>query len=144
VVIQEARRPTSKRPVAKLLRDLRDDLGTLFRQEVRLARTEVAEQAARAGRDLGKLAAAGLLAHAGLLMLLVACSLGIGALILAAGLSSGLSLGLGFAITGILAAAVGLALLQTASKELRSRNLVPRQTVESLRENKEWIKEKVS
>jgi hypothetical protein len=145
MVVQETRQhATPSRSIAQLLRDLRDELARLFRQEILLARSEVAEQTSRAGRNLGKLVVGGLVAYAGLLMLLVACAIAVRSGLLAAGLAPWLALALGFLVTGAIVGAIGYVLVQACVKELGTTSLVPRQTVESLRENKEWVKEKVS
>ncbi len=137
------REGVASRPISALFRDLREEIATLFRQEVELARTEVSERIGSTAKDLGRLAMGGFVAYAGVLLLLVAVSILIGYALLST-FSAGIAYTLGFAIVGLVFAIIGYALIRTCLSNLSSRNLLPQQTVESLRDNKEWIKEKVS
>ncbi len=113
------------------------DVQNLARQEVALAKQEIREElntAKEAGTKLG--IAIGVLAVGGL-FLLVALALGIAALL-------GWLPWTGFAIVGVVFAIVGYVLLSSAQKQVKQVNPVPQQTVDTMKENAEWIKERTT
>jgi hypothetical protein len=132
------------RTLADLLKELRDESIRLFRQEINLAKTEMSEKASLAGRNVAYLATGGAIAYAGLLLVLVAAAAGLYAAFVAAGLSHMISGWLAPLIVGGVVLAIGYGLVQKAISTLRSESLTPERTVESLRDDKNWIKEKVS
>jgi hypothetical protein len=68
----------SRPSVGELLADVSQDVTTLLRQEVELAKAEVKQSATRAGKGAGMFAGAGLAGHMVLLFLSVAAWWGIG------------------------------------------------------------------
>lgn len=64
--------------LGELLSDITTDLSTLLRQEVELAKAEVKQSAARAGKGAGMLAGAGVAGHFVLLFISIALWWGIG------------------------------------------------------------------
>jgi len=71
--------PTDSRPsVGELISEVTEDLGTLMRQEVELAKAELRLSATRAGKGAGLLAGAGVSGHMALLFASVAAWWGIG------------------------------------------------------------------
>ena len=125
-----------ERSLGELFGELARETGTLVRQEVELAKTEMTHRATRAGRDLGSLAVGGAIAYAGFLTLLAAL---VGALADA----FDMPLWLAALIVGVVVAAVGYLLVQRGLTALRSHGLAPRQTFETLKEDVEWAKEQV-
>jgi uncharacterized membrane protein YqjE len=117
----------------ELLGELGQKTGTLVRQEVQLARTELSAQANRAARELAVLAVAGALALAGLLGVLAA---------IVVALAAALPLWLAALIVGGVVLAAGLALLQRGMGRLRRMDPLPR-TVETLRDDKALLQEHV-
>jgi hypothetical protein len=127
-----------------LLRELRDEALLLFRQEVRLAKTEAVEKGSQLGREVVKLAIGGGIALAGGLALIAAlCVLAFVGLD-AAGLSTGTAAWLGPAIVGTIITAIGAIMLLKARNNIKQMDLAPRETVASLKEDKEWTKEKLT
>lgn len=61
-----------ERPLGELFTDLVRETGALVRQEVQLAKAEVTQSAAQAGRAAGLMAAGGAVAYAGLLAIIAA------------------------------------------------------------------------
>jgi hypothetical protein len=55
--------PDSRASVGELFSEVAEDLSTLLRQEVELAKAEVRQSASRAGKGAGLLAGAGLSGH---------------------------------------------------------------------------------
>src|SRR5690606_13186386 len=131
------------RSIADLLRELRDESVNLFRQEVTLAKTEMSQKASRTGRNVGYLAAGGMVAFLGAIFMLF----GITALIymgmVAAGLEHMHAGGLAPMIVGLVVAVIGYSLIQKALSTLKHESLVPEKTAQSLQEDKQWMQAKV-
>ncbi len=127
--------PRDERSLGELFAELARETGTLVRQEVELAKTEMTHKASRAGRDIGFLAVGGLVAYAGILALLAAAVLGL--------VAAGLDAWLAALIVGLIVAAAGYALVQRGLTALKREELAPRQTVETLKEDAQWAKEQV-
>lgn len=106
------------------------DLSELLRKEVQLAKLEITQEVARAGKGAGMLGAAGIAAGAGGLFLTIALAFAIG---------SAVGLGWGFAIVGLLHLVAAGALAVTGKKGL-SRLGPPRQTIESVKDDLDWAK----
>ena len=125
-----------ERSLGELFGELARETGTLVRQEVELAKSEMTQRATRAGRDVGSLAVGGAVAYAGFLTLLAA---------LVAGLVDAFDMPVWLAalIVGMVVAVVGYLLVQRGLSALRSHGLAPRQTIETLKEDVEWAKEQV-
>ena len=134
---------TGSSVIGSLLADLREEGSTLLRQEVALAKAELGEKAAQAGRSALQVATAGAVAYAGLIVLLI----GIGHLahqgLIAAGLDPALAQWLGFVLVGAVVALVGWSMLASAKKTLRAQNLKPRETIGSLRDTRRWAENKI-
>jgi hypothetical protein len=120
--------------LGQLFSDLVAETRTLVRQEVALARTEVTENAKRAGRHVG-------VAAAGALVLLL------GALPIIAGLVIALGHQIGYAtsafIVGVIFVAIGAVVTMKALNALKSESLKPEQTTQQIKETKEWAKQQV-
>jgi len=128
-----------ERSIGQLLKELRDETSTLLRQEVDLAKTEIAEKASRTGKNLGSLALGGSVAFLGALALLAAVIYGLTSL-LNQFMSVGVAIWLAPLIVGLVLAAIGYSLVQKALATLRQESLTPRRTTQTLQENKEWLK----
>jgi len=124
------------RSLGELFAELARETSTLVRQEVQLARDEVSQQVARVGRNIGALVAGGAVVYAGLLAIIAAVILLLGDL--------GLSWWLAALLVGVVVAGIGAALVARAITALKQTDLVPHQTVETLREDQEWVKEQTS
>jgi len=117
--------------VGQLISDISDDLSKLFRQEVELAKAEVKREAAKAGKAAGMLGGAGFAGYLTVLLLSFAVVFGLGNVI---------DLGWAFLIVAVVWAAVGAVLYVTGRKKLRAVDPMPRKTVETLREDAQWLK----
>jgi uncharacterized membrane protein YqjE len=131
------------RSLGQLLKQLTREVSTLLRQEVELAKTEMSEKASRVGANLGSLALGGGVAFLGALALLAAAIYGLTAL-LDGFLSLRIAVWLAPLIIGLVLAAAGYFLVRKALERLKGESIVPRKTTQSLREDKEWLKQKVS
>lgn len=123
------------RSLGELFADLARDMGTLLRQEVALARTELTAKASRLGQDVALLAVGGLIAYAGLLAI-------IGAVIIVLA-ANGVPWWLAALLVGLVAAGIGYFLVQKGLTALRREGLTPRQTIDSLKEDAQWAKEQI-
>lgn len=121
------------RSLGELFAELSRETSTLVRQEVALARTELTAKASQVGRDVGFLAMGGAVAYAGLLAIIAGIIILIGDLIDNMWLSA--------LIVGLIIAGIGYYLVQKGLSDLKNANLAPEQTIESLKENKEWVQE---
>jgi hypothetical protein len=128
-------RVRSGRPVAALLSDLAGETSTLVRQEIALFKAELSEKLTRMGVGAAALAAGGVIAFSGWLALVAAAILGLSH-VLAPWLSA---LIIGILVIGL---AAGLALF--GKSRLKADALVPRRTLNSLREDQAWIRDQVS
>jgi predicted lipid-binding transport protein (Tim44 family) len=121
-----------EQPVGELLKQLSQETGTLVRQELALARAELAEkgQAAKTG--------GGLFAGAGLVGLLAAGAL---TTCLIAALATGMDVWLAALIVAVVYAAVAGALATIGRDRLaQATPAVPQQTQHSVKEDVEWAK----
>jgi hypothetical protein len=131
----ETPRSQSARPVAALLSDLASETGQLVQQELALFKAEMQEKLGRLGQGAGALAAGGLIAFSGWLALVAAAILG---------LSYVLAPWLAALIVGLVVIALGAGLLFFGKSRLDADALVPRRTLNSLREDEAWIREQLS
>jgi hypothetical protein len=124
------------RSLGELLGDLAQQTATLARQEVELAKTEMTEKASRVGRNLGFLAIGGAVAYAGFLAILAALIVALAA--------NGVPWWLAALLVGVVVAGVGYVLVQKGLAALKREELAPRQTIETLKEDKDWAKEQIT
>ena len=130
--------------VADLFKELRDEGTALFRQEVQLAKQEISEKLSRLGRNVGYLVAGSLVAYAGVIVVLLALSALLYMGLVAAGLSHMVSGWLAPLIVGLVVAIIGFALVKKAQHTLSEESTFPERTAQSLREDKQWMQEKVT
>lgn len=120
------------RSIGELFAELARETSTLVRQEVQLAKTELTQKATSAGKDAAMIGAGGAVAYAGLLALIAALIIGIG---------NFMPMWLSALIVGLLVVGIGYALIQSGLSALKRVDPTPRETIDSLKEDKEWAKE---
>jgi hypothetical protein len=130
--------------IVDLLKNLRDDTTTLVRDEISLAKTEISEKIASAARNVRYLAAGALVAYAALIIILQGISLLLRDLFISAGMNPASASLLGFLIVGAVVGVVGAILIVKALNTLKKEPLTPTKTAETLKEDKEWVQNKVS
>jgi len=129
--------PTAAGPsLGELFGVLLKDTTTLVRQEMTLAKAELGEKAAKIGRNVGLLAAGGAVAYAGMLAVLAA--------IISLLAHAGMSWWAAALLVGVVVAAVGGILVSQGLNALKHEDLAPRQTLETLREDTQWIKDRAA
>jgi Putative Actinobacterial Holin-X, holin superfamily III len=127
-------RPKAERSLATLLSDLAAETILLIRQEVALFKAELGEKFSRAGKGATAVAVGALVAYSGWLAL-------VAAMVLA--LSLALPAWLAAMVIGILIIAIGGGLALIGKSRLDARALVPRRTIRTLREDEEWLKDRL-
>jgi hypothetical protein len=120
------------RSLGELFSALAADTGTLVRQEVELAKTEMTQKATRVGKDIGFLLAGGAVAYAGFLAILAAIAIGLGQL--------GLPWWVATLLVGLVVAVIGGFLVMRGISALRQETPLPQQTIDTLKEDAEWAK----
>lgn len=121
------------RSLGDLFADLTRETTTLVRQEVQLARTEITQKASSMARDVALIAAGGAVIYAGFLALLAGVIMALTAI--------GVPGWLAAFLVGIVVALAGYFLVQRGREALKRTNLVPEKTIETLKEDAEWIKQ---
>src|SRR6478736_4752869 len=123
-----------ERSLGELFGELTRDMSALIRQETQLATTEMTQKAARAGKSTGVLIGGALVAYAGFFALLWAIVYGLTSLF-------ALPIWASFLIVAIIALAIGGLVAWRGYDTLRKTDFVPRQTVETIKEDAQWAKE---
>ena len=124
--------PLMERSLGDLLSDLSLQTSDLIRQEMRLARAELSEKLADAGR------------HA--MMIGVSIAFGLAAVVAAAAAFALLLVNLGVEpwlaalITAALMGLVAYVLAQSGISALRAKSIAPVETIHSLKETTQWLK----
>jgi uncharacterized membrane protein YqjE len=122
--------------LGELVMGLTDDISTLVRKEVDLAKAELQESIQKGARAGGMVAAGGAVAYAGLLFILAAIAILLG--------DWWNNYWLGAGVVGIIVAVIGYVMLNGGLNQLKQVSLVPRKTISSLQSDAEMAKEKLS
>ncbi len=123
--------------VSQLLSGIVGDAQTLVRQEIALARQEIREEISEAK-------------SAGIKFGIAGAVLAIGGLLLVLTLAQGIAdlfdwpTWAGYGLVGVVLAVAGYVLLSSAQKQIKNVNPVPEKTVETMKENVEWIKDRTT
>jgi len=128
--------------IADLVKDLRDEALLLVRQEVALAKTEISEKMARILRNTAYAIAGALVAFVGLIFILQSATVGIGIGLHEAGITEKQSMWAAPLILGVIVAIIGAILISKGIAAVKNESLVPEKTVDSLKNDKEWIQNK--
>ena len=120
------------RSLGELFSELSQETTMLVRQEMNLAKAEMSQKASRVGKDVGFMAAGGAVAYAGLLAIVAGLIALVGLVI---------PLWLSALLVGLVVAAIGYFLVKRGLDALKQEDLAPRQTIETLKEDKEWAKD---
>lgn len=118
--------------VGALLGSLAAETGTLVRQEIQLASTEMGEKARHAAGNLGTVVIGGALVHAGFLAVLLGVAVALGAFLPLWVCAVGL---------GVVAAGAGYALVRNGLDALHGLDPTPKTTLATLRSAAPVLKE---
>ncbi|HYI13808.1 MAG TPA: phage holin family protein [Thermomicrobiales bacterium] len=122
------------RSLGELFSELSRQTSTLIRQEIALAKVEMKQKGAEVGKDVGMMAAGGALAYAGLLALIATVII-----VLAEFIPWWLSA----LIVSLVVLGIGGLLVQRGMSALKQTSMAPEQTIETLKEDKEWAKKQL-
>jgi hypothetical protein len=117
--------------IGELIGNISNDLSQLFRQEVELAKEELRQEASKAGKAGGMLGGAAFAGYLAVVLLSFA---------LVFGLSNVIDPGWAALIVAVIWAAVGGVLYANGRKRLKTVDPVPRRTVDTLKEDAQWLK----
>ena len=120
--------------LSELLGRLSSDFGDLLSTQLELAKVEVKEEVARAGKGAAILGGGALVGYLALILLAFAA---------AWGLSEVVPEGVAFLIVGVVVAAIAAFLLMTGRERMREVRPVP-ETTETLKEDVQWARQQMS
>jgi uncharacterized membrane protein YqjE len=122
----------SEPPLGDLFRQLAQDSATLVRQEVALAKAEIRENVKTVARNATMIAIGAVLALLGGLVL-------VAFLVMVLGDALWNEYWLGALIVGALFVIIGGIMAKKALGNLKKESLAPEQTIETLKEDKQWL-----
>ena len=117
--------------IGDMIGNISNDLSQLFRQEVELAKVEVKQEAAKAGKAAGMLGAAGYAGHLTVVLLSFA---------LVFALSNVMDAGWAALIVAAIWGIAAAVLYVNGRKKLKTVDPVPHRTVDTLKEDAQWLK----
>ncbi|MGW4641841.1 phage holin family protein [Sphaerisporangium sp. NPDC004334] len=121
-----------ERSLGELVGEIGEDLSKLFRQELELAKTEMREEAGKAGKAAGMLGGAGFAGAMAAVLLSLA---------LVFALANVMDAGWAALIVGVLWAIAGAVLFSTGRTRMRQVSPKPQETVETLKEDARWARD---
>ena len=124
-----------ERSLGDLFADLASDTGTLIRQEVALAQAEMTHKATKIGKNVGFLVAGGAVAYAAALAMIA------GIIILLARFMPAWAAAI---VVGLVIGVAAYFVITSALARLRSVDPVPRNTVETIKEDAKWLKKEMT
>lgn len=124
-----------ERSLGDLFSELASETGTLVRQEVALAQAELTKKATDVGKNIGYLVVGGAVAYAAALALIAALIIGLSYFIPAWAAAL---------VVGVIVGVVAYMMISSALAALKRTDLAPRETVETLKEDAQWLKDQVS
>jgi putative superfamily III holin-X len=117
--------------IGELIGNISNDLSQLFRQEVELAKAELKQEATKAGKAAGMLGGAGFAGYLAVVLLSFAAVFALDAVMPA---------GWAALIVAVVWAVIGAALYVTGKNKLKTVDPMPRRTVDTLKEDAQWLK----
>ena len=137
--MEEERIDREEPSLGGIVSDLAKDVGTLVRQEIDLARCELAEKAEEAKGGVTRVGLGGGLAFIGALVLAGAAVLGL-TFVLQRWMETLPAMAVSALAVGIVLAGAGLVLLRAGKRSLSGDHLLPRRTLESIKEDARWAR----
>lgn len=120
--------------IGDLFSELANETSLLIRQEISLAQTEMTQKAVKVGKNVGFLAVGGAIGYIALMAIVAAIIIGLAYFI---------PLWLSALLVGVVIAIVAAVLISSAIKNLKNADLAPQQTIETLKEDAQWLKKQV-
>ncbi len=122
-----------ERSLGSLFSELSREIQTLFRDEIALLKSEMSHKISRGVKDISFLAVGGAVVFAGILAL-------ISAVILL--LANAMSPWVAALIVSVIVLGIGYFLVQKAITDLKTSDFAPRETLSTLKGDKEWLKKR--
>ena len=123
-------RYTDEPSIGDLFSHLSQQMSTLVQQEVQLAKVEMSQKTQKAAKDVTILAVGAVTAYVGVLALVAMLILAL-AEVMAAWLAA--------LLVGLVFVGIGAALVVSGINKLKALNPKPERTIETMKENKEWL-----
>jgi membrane protein len=120
------------RTLGEMFTELSQDFKTLVQQELQLAKIELSQKAAKMRKGLVLMVGGGLLAYGGFLAIIAGIVLGL----VAAGLPGWLAA----LVAGVVLGGLGYLLVHSGVASLRPDELTPHHTIETLKEDAQWLR----
>ena len=117
--------------IGELIGNISNDLSQLFRQEVELAKAELKQEATKAGKAAGMLSGAAFAGYMVIVLLSFA---------LVAALANVMDWGWAALIVAAVWGIAGAVLFLNGRKKLKTVDPMPRRTVDTLKEDAQWLK----
>jgi hypothetical protein len=124
-----------EKSLVDLFSKLGNETGTLVKQEVALAQAELTHKATKAGKNIGSLVVGGAVAYIGVLAIVAGVILLL-AMFIPAWLSA--------LLIGVVVGVGAYFMISSALTELRSTDPMPRNTIETLKEDAKWLKKEMT
>ena len=121
--------------IGDLIGNISNDLSQLFRQEVELAKVELKQEAAKAGKAAGMLGGAGFAGYLAVVLLSFA---------LVFALANVMDAGWAALIVAVIWLIIGGVLFVSGRNKLKTVDPVPHRTVDTLKEDAQWLKNPTS
>ena len=121
----------AEKSLGELFGEMTTEVSQLMRKEVELAKVEIKDEVGRAGKAGGMLGAGAVTGYFALLFISLA---------LAWLLDQVMNTALAFFIVGLLYGIAAAVLITRGREQMKHVDPVPRQTVETLKEDAEWVK----
>ncbi len=118
-----------------LFAELSAETGMLVRQEVALAQAEITHKAIKIGTNIGSLVIGGAVAYAAALTVIAGVVILLGQVV---------PLWLSALLVGFVIAAVAYFLISSALARLKNTDPMPRNTIETIKEDAKWLKKEVT
>jgi uncharacterized membrane protein YqjE len=137
--VESGRAPDRAQPVepdqslGDLVNRMTSDVGQLLTTQIELAKVEIKEEVARAGKGAGMVGGGGLAAFIAVLLLSFALADWLG--------DAFDDLGWGFVAVGLLWAAAAAVLVWKGKEQITSATPIAEQTIESIKEDVEWARQ---
>jgi Putative Actinobacterial Holin-X, holin superfamily III len=117
--------------VGELIGNISNDLSQLFRQEVELAKAELKQEATKAGKAAGMLGGAGFAGYLAVVLLSFA---------LVFALANVMDAGWAALIVAVIWGIIGAVLYVLGRNRLKTVDPMPRRTVDTIKEDAQWLK----
>ena len=117
--------------VGDIIASISNDLSQLFRQEIELAKAELREEATKTGKAAGMLGGAGFAGYLAVVLLSFAAVFG---------LANVMDAGWAALIVAAVWAIIGAVLYANGRKKLKTVDPTPHRTVDTLKEDAQWLK----